>query len=237
MNGPDYDRIAVLRTRLNHARGPDRRLGYEIIVALLPGTQEAQKASELLRGDDVSTSVKTVDLDFTASIDAVFKFLEQRELTAYWSLLCNAPRAGEEPDPAGPYTAYLVRGIFSHSGSGWTAPSCLFDLAIQAICSGADGYSEGESIPLFATPDPKGVDLIASWSDNLKDLTREAVVDFWPQIEMWGKLRLKHRDGRFATVESYELERGVLRVVDAKSKTFFDFPDVEALIDAGWAVD
>ncbi|GJE62072.1 hypothetical protein [Methylobacterium trifolii] len=237
MNDIDYDRIAVLRTRLNQARGPDRRLGYEIITVLLPDTPEAQKASDLLQRDDVDTSIEAADLDLTNSVDVVLRFLERRALTADWELFCRATRNGEEPDPAGPYTANLMRGIFMYSGGGWTAPNCLFDLAIQAICAGADMYNEEDVIPLFASPDPKDADPVVDWSDDLKDQTREAVANFWPHIEKWGKLRLKHLNGRFSTIESYELDRGVIRLVDTKSKLFSDYKNVDALINAGWAVD
>jgi hypothetical protein len=73
------------------------------------------------------------------------------------------------------------------------------------------------------------------WSENLQQQTREAIAEI--PVTSDGQLHFKHptRGYAYATLDDLMHERLLLRSKTGSDEYWFD--DVEALLQAGWAVD
>ncbi len=75
------------------------------------------------------------------------------------------------------------------------------------------------------------------WSDDLKAQTRDAIEGRGIFAMRNGRLCLKHAVSGFGAIATDDLQRGVLRVVDMRTKQATTFASADALIAAGWAID
>jgi hypothetical protein len=75
-----------------------------------------------------------------------------------------------------------------------------------------------------------------TWSDSLKETTRQALEDCWPLSEE-GCLHMKNNNGSFGAMRSGDLFGEKWLVKDKKSGTEYFYTTIDALIDGGWAVD
>jgi hypothetical protein len=75
------------------------------------------------------------------------------------------------------------------------------------------------------------------WSDSLKAQTRDVIEGHGLFAMRDGRLYLKHAVSGFGTMVADDLQRGVLRVVDMRTKQEMTFATVDELIVAGWAID
>lgn len=73
------------------------------------------------------------------------------------------------------------------------------------------------------------------WSDALRTATRETLdeLPFLPD----GLVHMKHIDNRFGTMSLVELLAGTYAITAKDDSEILSFADVDALIDAGWAID
>lgn len=75
------------------------------------------------------------------------------------------------------------------------------------------------------------------WSDDLKAQTRDAIEGSGIFAIRNGRLCLKHAVSGFGAIAADDLQRGVLRVVDLRTKRATTFASAAELIAAGWAID
>ena len=75
------------------------------------------------------------------------------------------------------------------------------------------------------------------WSDDLKAQTADAIEGRDIFAMRNGQLCLKHAVSGFAAIAADDLQRGVLRVVDMRTKQETTFASAAELIAAGWAID
>lgn len=75
------------------------------------------------------------------------------------------------------------------------------------------------------------------WSDNLKAQTRDAIEGRDLFAIRDGQLRLKHAGSGFGAIAADDLQRGVLRMVDIRTKREVTFASADELILAGWVID
>ncbi len=73
------------------------------------------------------------------------------------------------------------------------------------------------------------------WSDNLIQETRNAIGDCF--VTPQGVLHMKNLDGSYGTIQLGNLVSNRFLIEDAKSDAEHLFPTVDALIEAGWAID
>jgi len=75
-----------------------------------------------------------------------------------------------------------------------------------------------------------------SWSESLKQQTREAVDACWINPAT-GYLHFKNINCNYGHITALDLMAGRLVVHDEKSEECFTAENVEALLAAGWAID
>lgn len=75
------------------------------------------------------------------------------------------------------------------------------------------------------------------WSDDLKVQTRDAIEGRGILAMRNGRLCLKHAVSGFGSIAADDLQRGMLRVVDMRTKQATTFASAAELIAAGWAID
>jgi hypothetical protein len=75
----------------------------------------------------------------------------------------------------------------------------------------------------------------APWSDDLQQQTRDAIEEM--PITPDGRLHFKHATLGYASVTLDELMNGRLILRSRTPSALYRFEDVEALLQAGWAVD
>lgn len=75
------------------------------------------------------------------------------------------------------------------------------------------------------------------WSDELKAQTRDVLEGQNLFATRDGRLHLKHAGSGFGLIAADDLQCGVLRVVDIRTKREVTFASVDDLIAAGWAID
>lgn len=75
------------------------------------------------------------------------------------------------------------------------------------------------------------------WSDELKVQTNDAIEGCSIFAMRNGQLCLKHAVSGFSAIAADDLQRGVLRVVDMRTKQETTFASAAELMAAGWAID
>ncbi len=75
------------------------------------------------------------------------------------------------------------------------------------------------------------------WSNDLKAQTADAIEGRGFFAMRNGRLCLKHIVSGFAAIAADDLQRGVFRVVDMRTKQETTLASAEELIAAGWAID
>ena len=75
------------------------------------------------------------------------------------------------------------------------------------------------------------------WSDDLKVQTGDAIEGRGIFAMRNGRFCLKHIVSGFGAIAADDLQRGVLRVVDMRTKQATTFASADELIAAGWAID
>ena len=75
------------------------------------------------------------------------------------------------------------------------------------------------------------------WSDDLKVQTGDAIEGRGIFAMRNGRHCLKHAVSGFGAIAADDLQRGVLRVVDMRTKQETTFASAVELIAAGWAID
>lgn len=74
------------------------------------------------------------------------------------------------------------------------------------------------------------------WSTDLQQQTRDFIRDM--QVSPFdGGLHFKHGDGHFAVCGFQDLAGGKLTLIEAQTGEVFEFADVDALLESGWAID
>lgn len=258
----DFDRLAVLRLRLRYTREPDLALGCAIIALLLPGTIAAVSAAAWL---DHPEDVVGAGLDITGSVEDALRFLGQLGFGPGWSIVRENYDA--EPQQAGDasYGVRLRRRFFDCLGCGLAPATALVDVAIHATARGAASYTEEDLLPLEPgdrstrdNAEKQSVLPVMSESNGAQEMilskdpvkrTRQVLGQCWPNlgmiddlrlvavIELTGRLCLTNRDGRFGAMDGYELDAGILRVVDQNAPASTRFDTLEDLLAAGWMLD
>ena len=76
----------------------------------------------------------------------------------------------------------------------------------------------------------------SSWSQSLQTRTRECI-DEASVSPLDGRLHFKNLDGRYAAMSLDNLLSGNLSLADKADGEVSTFHSVDALIEAGWAVD
>ncbi len=76
-----------------------------------------------------------------------------------------------------------------------------------------------------------------NWSDKLNDQTREIIKFRDPLSTRNGQLHLKHITSGFATMTKADLTQATLTLTNKQTKEQTTYPTVDALIEAGWAID
>ena len=86
-------------------------------------------------------------------------------------------------------------------------------------------------------PRPTAGDITASppWSESLQQQTRSAIEEL--SVPPDGLLHMKHKFLGFAAIDVLDLLQGRLLVCRSKDGSSWRYPDVEALLTAGWAID
>lgn len=258
----DLDRLADLRLRLRHTRASDPALGCAIIALLLPGTIAGASAAGWLERSDGAVGG---GLDITGSVEDALRFLGQLGFGPGWTIVREEP--DDEPRRVGDarYGIRLRHRFFHCSGRGQTPATALVDVAIHAMARGATSYVE-EDLPLLEPgegsaqddvkepPKPPAVDGSDAspemvLSDDPVERTRQIIGQCWPNlgmindlcllavIEITGRLCVKSRNGRFGTMDGYELDSGILRVIDRETQASTRFDTLEDLLAAGWVID
>lgn len=265
-NDLDLDHLADLRLRLRHARDPDPTLGCAIIALLLPGTIAAASARAWLARSEGKPAAIGTGLDITGSVEDAMRFLGQLGCGPGWSII-DEDLSDEPPRAdSARHAVWLRHRFFDCSGRGQTRPIALVDVAILATALGAAGYEEEELPPLQAgvgsVPDDGGenpgeppvVDAPdAGWdftlSEDPVERTRQFLGQCWLDLgmiddfsilaglELTGRVCLKNRDGRFGAMDGYDLDAGILRVVDRNAPMSTRFDTLEDLLAAGWVLD
>lgn len=77
----------------------------------------------------------------------------------------------------------------------------------------------------------------SKWSDVLKTQTRDVIEGRDILATSGGQLCLKHATSGFGTISEDDLWRGVLKVIDRRTKAETIFASADELIAAGWAID
>jgi hypothetical protein len=75
-----------------------------------------------------------------------------------------------------------------------------------------------------------------TWSDSLKEATRNALQDCWPLSEE-GCLHMKNSNGSFGTMGSKVLLDEKWLVRDKKTNAEYLYSTIDELIAGGWVVD
>jgi len=75
------------------------------------------------------------------------------------------------------------------------------------------------------------------WSDDLKVQTGDAIEGRGIFAMRNGRFCLKHIVSGFGAIAADDLQRGVLRVVDMRTKQETTFASAVELTAAGWAID
>ena len=261
----DLDRLADLRLRLRHTRASDPALGCAIIALLLPGTIAGASAAAWLTRSQGPCEEIGGGLDITGSVEDALRFLGQLGFGPGWSIrvedLTNEPRRAD----GARYAVRLQHRFFDCSGQGQTPATAFVDVAIHATALGAAGYAEEDLPPLEAgdgatrhanedsseqaVADAADTDREFTLSEDPVERTRQVLGQCWPDLrmigdfhiiaglEVTGRLYLKNCDGRFGAMDEYELDAGILRVVDRDAPVSTRFKTLEDLLAAGWVVD
>lgn len=75
-----------------------------------------------------------------------------------------------------------------------------------------------------------------NWSAELQQQTRNAINEL--RVSPFdGLLHFKNHDGHFSALTLNHLLSGRLTITDKQSAQIYDYANVDALIDAGWAID
>ena len=77
----------------------------------------------------------------------------------------------------------------------------------------------------------------SGWSDDLRAQTREVIEGYDIFASLDGQVHLKHAASARGVIAVDDLVRGVLRVVDRRTRAETTFASVEELIAAGWVID
>jgi len=75
------------------------------------------------------------------------------------------------------------------------------------------------------------------WSDDLKTQTQDAIKGRGAFAMRNGQLCFKHAVSGFDAIVADDLQCGVLRIVDIRTKQEVTFASVNELIAAGWVLD
>lgn len=75
------------------------------------------------------------------------------------------------------------------------------------------------------------------WLSALEASTREGLSTLSVLPTPDGVVALKRADGSFAVLAEDDLLAGIMRLVDRTTGAVATYPDVDALLDAGWALD
>ena len=73
------------------------------------------------------------------------------------------------------------------------------------------------------------------WSVGLREATRDALLE--TPILHDGLIHMKQIEGRFGSMTLTDLLAGKYAITIKPDGPILDFPDVDAVIDAGWAID
>lgn len=76
----------------------------------------------------------------------------------------------------------------------------------------------------------------STWSMDARAATR-ATLDGSALAGIGDRIAFKNHDGRFALLADADLLAGRLRLVDRATSVVSIYPDIDALLDAGWAID
>ena len=79
--------------------------------------------------------------------------------------------------------------------------------------------------------------VIDGWSKETREKTRDAMTGLEPIIVRDGQIYLKHFTSGFATMTEANHFEGVLKITNKQTNEQTTFPTIDALIDAGWAID
>lgn len=137
-------------------------------------------------------------------------------------------------------------------------------MAIHATALGAASYAEEDLPPLEAgdgaarhtnedsfeqaVADAADTDGDFTLSEDPVERTRQVLGQCWPDLrmigdfhiiaglELTGRLYLKNCDGRFGAMDDYQLDAGILRVIDRDAPVSTRFETLEDLLAAGWVV-
>lgn len=73
------------------------------------------------------------------------------------------------------------------------------------------------------------------WSAALRQATRDTLEElpFLPD----GVVRMKHVDGRFGSMDMVRILAGKFEITPADEREPLSFFNIDAVIDAGWAID
>lgn len=260
----DLDHLADLRLRLRHTGEPDPDLGCAIVALLLPNTIAAASAAAWLARPEGARGGISAGHDITGSVEDALRFLGQLGFGPGWAIiyedLSDEPRRAD----GARHAVWLRHRFFDCSGRGQTPATALVDVAIHATALGATNYEE-EDLPLLPPEDGSercehevpSEQLVLDTPDTVREFTlsedsvertRQVLGQRWPDlrmigdsritagIEVTGRLYLKNRDGRFGAMDSYELDAGILRVVDRDAPVSTRFESFGDLLAAGWVV-
>jgi len=76
-----------------------------------------------------------------------------------------------------------------------------------------------------------------AWSDDLKVQTQDTIGGRGAFAMRNGQLRFKHAVSGFGAIAADDLQHGVLRIVDRRTKQEVTFASANELIAAGWVLD
>ncbi|MCB0126370.1 MAG: hypothetical protein KDE58_29130 [Caldilineaceae bacterium] len=90
----------------------------------------------------------------------------------------------------------------------------------------------------FKSTDKKENYSASSWSDDLKEATRNAIngnmLDFMPR---GNKFHFKNINSSYGYISIDDLNNGILKIVDLKTHDEILFKNIDNLINAGWVID
>lgn len=141
MEEPDHTKLAELRAHLNWSRGPNRRLGYQIIAALDPNSPDARKAKQLL-DDQISPSLEFDAFDITATLDFALDFMRKHGLNSSWTIAHSENSTDTVRGNHHHYKVIINYGMETYVGSGWTPANSVIDAVIEAVISDYKSYFE-----------------------------------------------------------------------------------------------
>lgn len=147
--------IRSFRLRVSKLRGRDWPLNCELLMALLPATEIADRATVLRRGRARKLSYGDLaSMDLTGSANASIMLVQELYPgITHWHGGASLERKVVSPE--GPcHFAFDVPGLMA-SGNGWTFPAAILDALLSVLAWKLDphGADEGNDADLQARLD------------------------------------------------------------------------------------